>query len=36
MTGYFFVQTGAEQIRVWDIHDGGDLENWRELFEEMV
>jgi hypothetical protein len=34
-TGYFFSQTGTEQIRVWDIHDGENLSCWRELFEEV-
>jgi len=35
-TGYFFSQPGAAQLRSWDIHDGDDLEVWRDLFEEIL
>jgi hypothetical protein len=36
LTGYLFSQDGVERKRVWDIQDDGDLESWRELFEEIV
>ena len=35
-TGYFFSQPGVAQLRSWDIHDGDDLEVWRDFFEEIL
>ncbi|WP_395742021.1 hypothetical protein [Prosthecobacter sp.] len=34
-TGFFFRQQGKEELRVWDVDDGTDVEMWRGLFEEM-
>lgn len=36
MTGYFFSQPNAEQLRAWDLHDDEEIECWRELFEEST
>lgn len=34
-TGYFFTQSGAPQLRVWDIHDDDDIAIWQTLFAEV-
>ncbi|WP_143525750.1 hypothetical protein [Rhodanobacter sp. C05] len=34
ITGYFFRQKSSIFTRVWDIGDGDDIEQWRELFVE--
>ena len=33
--GYFFKQAGTTKLRSWDITEGGNLEVWKDLFEEV-
>lgn len=35
ITGYFFRQSGGGSLRVWDLEDDADVQDWRLFFDPL-